>query len=87
MYQNKCGCTVTLKCVRQVLDLWLNLIVGLKLYDQEYKNYFGKGSRKLVKWFLVIARENKCCTLIRHVKVYNNELHIVNDESSPSSAA
>lgn len=63
MYQNKCGCTVTLKSVRHVLVLWLNLIVGFKLYNQEYKSYFGKGSRKLVKWFLVIARENKCCTL------------------------
>ncbi|KAA8515440.1 hypothetical protein F0562_018949 [Nyssa sinensis] len=51
------GCTMTLRDVRHVPDLRLNLISGIALDREGYVNYFGNSIWKLTKGSLVVARE------------------------------
>ncbi|KAA8534394.1 hypothetical protein F0562_031911 [Nyssa sinensis] len=50
------GCMMTLRDVRHVPDLRLNLISGIALDREGYMNYFGNGVWKLTKGSLVVAR-------------------------------
>ncbi|KAA8519832.1 hypothetical protein F0562_014078 [Nyssa sinensis] len=59
------GCTMTLRDVRHVPDLRLNLISGIALDREGYVNHFGNGIWKLTKGSLVVARGKACCTLYK----------------------
>ncbi|KAA8523891.1 hypothetical protein F0562_010314 [Nyssa sinensis] len=59
------GCMMTLRDVRHVPDLRLNLISGIALDREGYMNYFGNGVWKLTKGSLVVARGKACCTLYK----------------------
>ncbi|KAA8515033.1 hypothetical protein F0562_018180 [Nyssa sinensis] len=59
------GCMMTLRDVRHVPNLRLNLISGITLDREGYMNYFGNGVWKLTKGSLVVARGKACCTLYK----------------------
>ncbi|KAF8391931.1 hypothetical protein HHK36_022271 [Tetracentron sinense] len=83
--QTSVGCTLTMKDVRHVPDLRLNLISGIALDRQGYENYFGNGRWKLNMGSLVVTKGKACCTLYKtHAKVCKNELNAVEDSSSPN---
>ena len=50
------GSTITLKDVRHVPNLRLNLVLGIVLDKQGYDNYFGKGTWKLSRGAMTVAR-------------------------------
>ena len=54
--QTDVGCSLTLRDVRHVPDLRLNLISGVALDREGYVNYFGNGKWKLTKGSLVAPR-------------------------------
>ena len=56
---------MTLKDVRHVPDLCLNLMSGLILDKQGYENHFGKGKWKLTKSSLVVSKRKACYTLYK----------------------
>ena len=56
---------MTLKDVRHVPDLLLNLMSGFILDKQGYENQFGKGKWKLAKSSLVVAKREACYTLYK----------------------
>ena len=73
---------LTLKDVRHVPDLCLNLMSGFALDKQGYENHFGKGKWKLTKGSLVVSKGEACCTLYKtQGKVCNNELHVIEGTS------
>ncbi|KAA8515633.1 hypothetical protein F0562_018756 [Nyssa sinensis] len=75
------GCTMTLRDVRHVPDLRLNLISGIALDREGYVNYFGNGIWKLTKGSLVVARGKACCTLYKtNLKVYRDGLNSIEHE-------
>ncbi|KAF8387595.1 hypothetical protein HHK36_026248 [Tetracentron sinense] len=83
--QTNVGCTLTMKDVRHVPDLRLNLISGIALDRQGYENYFGNGRWKLTMGSLVVAKGKACCTLYKtQAKVCKNELNAAEDSSSPN---
>ncbi|KAA8532769.1 hypothetical protein F0562_032802 [Nyssa sinensis] len=90
------GCMMTLRDVRHVPDLRLNLISGIALDREGYMNYFGNGVWKLTKGSLVVARGKACCTLYKtNLKVCRDGLNSIEDGSprppgvstSPSSSS
>ena len=62
-FKTNMRCKMTLKDVRHVPDLRLNLMLGLILDKQGYENLFGKGKWKLTKSSLVVAKRKTCYTL------------------------
>lgn len=79
------GCSITLKDVRHVPDLRLNLMSTLALDRQGYESYFGKGCWKLSKGSLVVARGEVCCTLYKtQLKMNKGGLFAMENESSPN---
>ena len=62
-FETNMRCKMTLKDVRHVPDLRLNLMLGLILDKQGYENLFGKGKWKLTKSSLVVAKRKTCYTL------------------------
>ncbi|XP_048323873.2 retrovirus-related Pol polyprotein from transposon TNT 1-94 [Ziziphus jujuba] len=77
------GCTITLKDVRHVPDLRLNLLSGVALDKQGYDNYFSKGTWKMTKGAIVVARGHICGTLYKtHVKICADSLNIAEGEAS-----
>ena len=59
------GCTLTLKDVRHVPNMRLNLISTYALDKPGFESYFGNGRWKLTKWSVVYVRENVCCALYK----------------------
>ena len=53
------GCKLSLKDVRHVQNIHLNLIFISKLDDDGYINQFSEGKWKLTKGTLVLAKERK----------------------------
>ena len=83
--QTDVGCTMTLKDVRHILNLKLNLISGTSLDRARYESYFGNGRWKLTKGSLIIARGKACNTLYKtHVKLCKGVLNAIEDRSSPN---
>ena len=83
--QTDVGCSLTLRDVRHVPDLCLNLISGVALDQEGYVNYFGNGKWKLTKGSLVAARGKVRSTLYRTVvKICGDELNATEDGSSPN---
>ena len=80
--QTNLGCRLTLKDVRHVSDLRLNLIsIGI-LDRQGYEHHIGHGKLLLTKGALVVTRAKLCCTLYRtNAKICKGELNAV--EVSP----
>lgn len=76
------GSTITLKDVRHVPDLRLNLLSVVSLDKQEYENHFSKGTWKLSKGVLTIARGHVCGTLYKtHLKICTDSLNIAEEAS------
>ena len=83
--QTDVGWSLTLRDVRHVPDLRLNLISGVALDREGYVNYFGNGKWKLTKGSLVAARGKVRSTLYRTVvKICGDELNETEDGSSPN---
>ena len=83
--QTDVGCSLTLRDVRHVPDLRLNLISGFALDREGYVNYFGNGKWKLTKGSLIAARGKVRSTLYRTVvKICGDELNVTEDGSSPN---
>ena len=73
---------LTLKYVRHVSNLCLNLMLGFVLDKQGYENHYSKGKWKLTKGSLVVAKGEVCCTLYKtQGKVCNDELHVIEGTS------
>ncbi|KAL0404120.1 UNVERIFIED_CONTAM: Retrovirus-related Pol polyprotein from transposon TNT 1-94 [Sesamum radiatum] len=76
------GSTITLKDVRHVPDLRLNLLSVVSLDKQEFANHFSKGTWKLSKGVLTIARGHICGTLYKtHLKICTDSLNIAEEAS------
>ena len=81
--QTNVGSTITLKDVRHVPDLRLNLLSGVALDKQGYGHQFCNGAWKLTKGTMVIARGHICGTLYKtYVKICADSLNIVEKEAS-----
>ena len=79
------GCSMTLKDVRHVPDLRLNLISGMALDKQGYVNTFGGGMWKLTTGSLVVAKGSTCGSLYKtQVTMCSNGLNTVEDEALAS---
>ncbi|KAA8550265.1 hypothetical protein F0562_001949 [Nyssa sinensis] len=79
------GCTMTLRDVRHVPDLRLNLISGIALDREGYINYFGNGIWKLTKGSLVVAKGKACCALYKtSLKACKDGLNFIEDGISPN---
>ena len=63
--QTSKGCTLTLKDVRHILDLRLNLIYVHMLDKDGYNHFISSGNWKLTKGSLVVARGRLCCSLYK----------------------
>ncbi|KAA8549619.1 hypothetical protein F0562_001363 [Nyssa sinensis] len=79
------GCTMTLREVRHVPNLRLNLISGIALDREGYVNYFGNGIWKLTKGSLVVVSGKACCALYKtNLKVCRYGLNSIEDDISPN---
>lgn len=79
------SCSMTLKYVRHVLNLRLNLNFGMTLDKQEHVNTFGGEMWKVTLGSQVIARGSTCGPLYKtQVKMYSNDLETIEDEVSAS---
>ncbi|KAK2382823.1 putative mitochondrial protein [Trifolium repens] len=71
------GSKLTLKDVKHVPDIRLNLLSVAKLCDEGYNNLFSRDTWKLTKGSMVVARGMKCSTLyIEHAKIIK-DVHVV----------
>uniref|UniRef100_A0A3Q7IYR6 Retrovirus-related Pol polyprotein from transposon TNT 1-94-like beta-barrel domain-containing protein n=1 Tax=Solanum lycopersicum TaxID=4081 RepID=A0A3Q7IYR6_SOLLC len=72
--QTNVGCYLTLRDVRHIPDLRLNLLSANVLDEEGYKHTFGEGKWKLSKGSLTVARGKLCCTLYKtHLKVCSDD--------------
>ena len=79
------GYTLTLKVVRHVPDIRLNLISTHVLDKEVYDNYFHDGKWKLTKESLVFAGGNICCTLYKtQVKLCKDVVSATQEDSLPN---
>ena len=79
------GCTLTLKDVRHIPDLRLNLIYVHMLDKDGYSHFISSGNWKLTKRSLVVARGRLCCLLYKtQAKVCEEQLNVVDDDTSPN---
>ena len=77
-------CTLTLKDVRHIRDLRLNLISMHMLDKDGYNHFINSGNWKLTKVSLVVARGRLCCSLYKtQVKVCEGQLNVIDDGTSP----
>ena len=71
------GAKLTLKDVKHVPDIRLNLLSVAKLCDEGYDNFFSRDSWKLTKGSMIIARGTKCSNLyLTHAKIIK-DVHVV----------
>ena len=83
--QTSMGCTLTLRDVRHILDLLLNLIYVHILDKDGYNHFINSGNWKLTKGSLVGARGRLCCLLYKtQAKVCGGQLNAVDDDTSPN---
>ncbi|CAH9105587.1 unnamed protein product, partial [Cuscuta europaea] len=76
------GSTITLKDVRHVPDLRLNLLSVVCLDEQGYENHFSRGTWKMSKGILTIARGHVCGTLYKsHLRICTDSLNIAEEAS------
>ena len=82
--QTSMGCTLTLKDVRHISDLRLNLI-SMHMMDKDgYNHFISSGNWKLTKGSLVVAQDRLCCSLYKtQAKVCGGQLNEVDDDTSP----
>ncbi|CAH9062481.1 unnamed protein product [Cuscuta epithymum] len=74
------GSTITLKDVRHVPDLRLNLLSVVCLDEQGYENHFNRGTWKMSKGVLTIARGHVCGTLYKtHLRICTDSLNIAEE--------
>ncbi|GKV34500.1 hypothetical protein SLEP1_g42871 [Rubroshorea leprosula] len=79
------GCTLTLKNVRHVPDMRMNLLSAKALDEEGYAHYFRNGNWKLTKGSMVVAKGRACCSLYKtHMKMCGGQLNTVEDEASPN---
>ena len=79
------GYTLTLKDMRHVSDIHLNLISTHVLDKEDYGNYFCDGNWRLSKGSLVFARGEICCTLYKtQVKLCKDVVNAAQEDSSPN---
>ena len=64
--QTSMGCTLTLKDMRHILDLLLNLIYVHMLDKNGYNHFISSGNWKLTKGSLVVARSRLFVRCTRH---------------------
>ena len=82
--QTSMGCTLTLKDVRHILDLRLNLIFVHTLDKDGYSHFINSGNWKLTKGSLVVARGILCCSMYKtQAMVCGGQLNAVDDDTSP----
>ncbi|RDX84970.1 hypothetical protein CR513_33901, partial [Mucuna pruriens] len=63
--QTETGCQLTLKEVRHVPDIRLNLISVNALDEQGYNSHFGSKKWKLTKGAMIVAKGDLCCSLYK----------------------
>ena len=63
--QTSMGCTLTLKDVRHIPNLRLNLIFVHMLDKDRYNHFINSVNWKLTKGSLVVARGRLCCSLYK----------------------
>ncbi|MCI37404.1 retrovirus-related pol polyprotein from transposon, partial [Trifolium medium] len=82
--QTNSGCALTLKDVRHVPDLRLNLISVHALDLDGFNNNFGDGKWKLTKGSLMVARGSVYSTLYKtQVKLIKDGLNAVENDVLP----
>ena len=82
--QTNIGCTLTLKDMRHVLDLHLNLIFVHTLDLAEYHSDFGDAKWKLSKGSMIVARGMVYNTLYKTQVKQIGRLNVVEDDASPN---
>ena len=75
------GCRLLLKYMRHVLDIGLYLIFACVLDDESYSICFGKGTWKLIKYFLVVAKGKKAGFFILQVNVCSGKINAAEETS------
>lgn len=79
------GCMLTLKNVRHIPDLRLNLLSANVLDKEGYKHTFSDGKWKLSKGSMTVARGQLCCSLYKtYLEVCSGELNAVEENNSPN---
>ncbi|GKV32108.1 hypothetical protein SLEP1_g40737 [Rubroshorea leprosula] len=74
--QTNVGCTLTLKNVRHVPDMRMNLLSAKALDEEGYAHYFRNGNWKLTKGSMVVAKGRACCSLYKtHMKMCGGQLN------------
>ena len=64
-YKTRIGCMLTLKDMRYISDLRLNLLSGNALDREDFRHTFGDGKWKFSKGSMTVARGDLCCTLYK----------------------
>ena len=78
------GCTLTLKDMRHIPELRLNLISMHMLDKDGYNHSINSGNWKLTKGSLAVARGRLCFSLYKtQAKVCGGQLNTVDDDTSP----
>ena len=84
--QTEVSYTITLKNVRHVPNLCLNLHSTSTLDKEGYEHFIGKGTWKLIKGSFVVVKGKMCCLLYKtHLKICESQLNIVKNDASPNS--
>ena len=79
------GYTFTLKEVRYVQNLRLNMISTHALDRVDFHNHFRDGKWKLMKGSLIVARGNLSSTLYKtQMKLLRKEMHTLENVTSPN---
>lgn len=79
------GCILTLKNVRHIPDLRLNLLSANVLDQEGFRHTFGDGKWKLSKGSMTVARGELCCSLYKtYLSVCSGELNAVEEKNSPN---
>ena len=81
--QTSMGCTLTLKDVRHIPYLHLNLIYVHMLDKDGYIHFISSGNWKLTKGSLVVAQGRLCFPYKTQAKVCGGQLNTVDDDISP----
>ena len=82
--QTNMRCTSTLKDMRHIPDLCLNVIYVHELDKDGYNHFINSGNWKLTNGSLVVARGRLCCSLYKiQEKVCGGQLNVVDDDTSP----
>ena len=83
MHIDKYKVHITLKYVRHIPDLRLNLIFVHMVDKDVYNHSINSANWKLTKGSLVVARGKLCCSLYKiHMKVCGDQLKTIDDDTS-----